>query len=238
MGRKGPIMNIRMLTRIMRVAGGAVILGFASFFIINQMEKWALISASRREAGYTQRQAQELVALGFSEKDEIIDLKRDRTSRLERRADAIGKQRVVLYSHKKVTKDERQELQDLITINKKMLHSYVRDLQDYRKLGVPEGNNIVCFAQKKVVRLSLVLAELERQFESMKNGVVYSAAHIKRLKKLVATNRKSIDNYKKELRNYYEDGLQITDPKIAFIKVQLTDQFKSMDALELILEQS
>jgi hypothetical protein len=223
--------------RTARLVSGVAIIGVASFFILNQIEKWALIKESNQEAAYAYQDARELIALGFSENDELIDLMHERKKLFEERADTLGKRHLVLYG-RHGSSNEEQELEQLIVINKKMLRSYVRDLQDYRKLGVPNDNHIVQFAQKKIVRLTFVLAELERQQLSAQDGVAHSAEHMKRLKKLVATNRKSLKNYQKELSGYRNHGMKLDDPKMAFLKTQLTDQLRSTNELERMMAQS
>jgi hypothetical protein len=122
-----------------------------------------------------------------------------------------------------------KDTSDLISLNKKMLQSYVRDLQEYSKMKLPTTSNIVRFTYDKVVRLTIGLAELE------KNKHIAASEYRKKLIRMREITKQAIVHSKQTLWSYMHDRLADTDIRVSNERNYLTNKIGHFIALDRII---
>ncbi len=132
---------------------------------------------------------------------EIIELQ---SLGFEPESDVIG----VLRSHKAAlfqgpSETPEYDLDLLHGLQKKMLMSYITEAKLLRKRGVALHSNIMRFAYDKIIRLTIAVAELERQLKEDAASQDISEFQ-KRVDRMKEITRQSIAHYKKRLRNYVQ----------------------------------
>ena len=112
--------------------------------------------------------------------------------------------------------------------------SYIKDIKEYKKLGITNSHAIIKFAHDKIIRLTMALAELERQL----NGNIRNShdEYTQRLSRMYEINKQSIDQFKHELHQHLKAGMHEQDPKLLFVRRQITRKTRALRQLDEILD--
>ncbi len=208
-----------------------ILVSVAAFWLVNYVKRWALISRERTIATQTQQEIAEYKKLGFSDQTELIQLLEGRLQRTQARIDMIMHTWLVLQLRKEPNELTKRTLDSIASINKKMLLCYIKDVKDSQKLGVANAD-IIKFAHDKIIRLTIGLSEVERQ---LKSGVFCSPHECsQRLSRMHEINQESITQFKREL-HALSTGLQENDPKLVFVRNQITQKMRALCQLEEII---
>jgi hypothetical protein len=121
----------------------------------------------------------------------------------------------------------QEKLAELIAINKVMLKSYMGDLQDYMKCA--PSHALVQFTYDKVVRLTIALAELE------KNNDLLLSEYKKKVDRMCQITHQALAHSKKTLRAYLHGGIDDHDAKVNYERQYLTSKMSHFIALERML---
>jgi Arc/MetJ-type ribon-helix-helix transcriptional regulator len=210
-----------------------IVISVATFWLVNYIKRWALISRERDITSQTQQDISEYQELGFADQTEVIQILQGRLQRAQGRIDAISRSWLVIQMHQKPNELTRRTLENIISINKKMLIGYIQDVKEYRKLGITNSHAVITFAHDKIIRLTIALDELERQL----NAGVFSShtEYIQRLARMHEISKQSVTQFKQELQEHMQAGLNNTDPKISFVRDQIVHKMRAMHQLEEIL---
>lgn len=210
-----------------------IIVSVATFWLVNYIKRWALISREREVTTQTQQDISEYQKLGFADQTELIQILHGRLQRAQQRIDAITRSWLVIQMHQKPSELTKRTLETILSINKKMLIGYIQDVKEYRKLGIANSHSIITFAHDKIIRLTIALDELERQL----NAGVFSShnEYIQRLARMHEISKQSVAQFKQELQEHVQAGLQKSDPKILFVRDQIIHKMRAMHQLEEIL---
>ena len=169
--------------------------------------------------------------LGFSDDSELIQLLHGRLQRIENRITQLQNQ--TFMNTKNAPTQNRKQLQQIVALNKKMLQSYLQDVQELRRLGIPTSHDIISFSHDKIVRLTIALAELERQLNT--NIFNTHNEYTQRLVRMQEISQQSIAQFKEELQTYVDKNGAPTHEKIQFVKEQITKKTRALHQLEELL---
>lgn len=210
-----------------------IIVFFSAFFLYKYVRKWQRISEQRQVIRETKKEIDEFHQLGFADNSELIQLLQGRLQRAQDRLEDIAHTWMALKAAQQVSPVTKQHLRQVIKINKKMLLSYINDIKEYRRLGLSNSHNIIKFAHDKIVRLTIALAELERQSNDISD--ITQNEYIQRLARMHDINKQSIAHFKHEL-HAYNTASGNDAKKMIFAREQLTKKMRAMYQLERILE--
>lgn len=211
---------------------GTVIATVVGLLVLHQLRRWALISSSKQAITQTQEDIKTLEQTGCTDCGDAMDRLQARLARKEQQAKLLTYEWLIPSK-----KDDLERLHSKlllrVTINKKMLGSYLRSLREYGNMGIEEQHNTIKFAQYQVV----VLAEEQRDL--MQQLQVVQAArdgNIMRAYSVLDTYQDRIDYYKTKLQKYYAQGLEPQGAKVMRCKMGLCQVVKERDLLERILD--
>ena len=164
-------------------------------------------------------------SLGFDTSSEIISTLSDFVHELQTNTEESAR-----WSFVQSENIDAKDFDVLVTVNKKMLKSYMKDLQEYRKLGVPTTSTIVRFSYDKVVRLTIALAELEKSRVEGLPTIEYR----KKVERMREITKQSITHSKTTLRDYLHDGIK-QDSKINAEREYVTRKVRDLVALDRVV---
>ncbi len=208
-----------------------IVVIFGGLLLYRHFKRWALVRMERDAVLHVQDDIAEYEQLGFSQETELIkrlhaQLQWIKHKRLFENQGFSGETSV---SQSRI---KRAQLKALIALNKKMLKSYIKDMQEYRKLGVSNSHNIIRFSYDKIVRLTIALAELERQLD----GGIPNSEYTKRVARMREITKQSIAQFKDELKKYCHNGVSEDQSKMQFVRAQLTRKVKELYQLNKVLQ--
>lgn len=159
-------------------------------------------------------------SLGFDESGELIAMLEAHAKTLQDHEQGNGED-----------SDDQKKMALLVAVNKKMLTSYLKDLRDYRRMGVANTSSIVRFSHDKVVRLTIALAELERNRLSGLPADEYA----KKVARMREITQQSLAHSKNLLRDYIHAGVQDTDSRIRTERANILHKMKNLIELDRVL---
>ncbi len=210
---------------------GFIVVAGTSFLLFKYFRKWSRIRAMHEYAKETKQEMGDYQQLGFANDSELMQLLEGKLQRAYNRVTQLEKQN--MYSNAKQNSKNKKQLEKILTINKKMLLSYLQDVQEFRKLGVETGNNIISFSHDKIVRLTIALAEIERQLNGSSDST--QNEFTKRLERMQEISKQSIAQFKQELLQYKKSNLPENNPTVQFVKTQITKKMRALHQLEELL---
>ncbi len=232
-------MNRKQIILVISLCISIIVFTFCGWLLFRYLRRWALVGVQREAVQQVRHELTEYQGLGFDEETELIALLQKRLQYQRMRKRAVKYEWKIAHN---TNESDREHLQKLFDLNKKMLAGYVQDLQEYRKLGMPTSCDIIRFSYDKMVRLTIALSELERQLAACPIGgcegvLVADGAEGefgKRVRRMKEITTQSIAQYKDALRVYYDEGVDTQDPRIQFLRTQLTARVKQMNQLDTI----
>ena len=184
-------------------------------------KRWARIRTERDTVVEMREELAEYKHLGFDDESELVGILTKRIYQQKMKKRAIKQQWFLVASA--VSEQSRAHLQRLFDLNKKMLMGYIHDVQEYKKRGIPSSDPIVRFSYDKMVRLTIALAELERQL----NTSMVDGEFSKRLRRMAEITKQSIMQCKDRLRGCGDD-------ERLFVREQITRRLRELGQLERI----
>ena len=200
-------------------------------------DKRGRIAKHKKLLSQIERQADELLQLGFSEQDEAVQFLRQRAKRQYNKVVSIKKERfaqVKKNKNKKIMQISEQNIQDLIALNKKMIQSYAADIRDYHKLGIQEGAPIVMFSRDKMIRLAMSLHELKKKLHELSDHALIKKQLKPRLARMKQVNEQSAQYYQYMLRRYQKENSSLVNEQAEFAKKQLTSKLHALNELDQV----
>lgn len=212
---------------------GLILVSIATFLLVNYIKRWAIIHQQRCVTSQTEQEISEYKRLGFSDNEELIQLLHGRIHRAQKKIDDITHKWLVVHLHNPLNETAKHNIQNIVSINKKMLMGYIKDIKEYKKLGITNSHPIISFAHDKIIRLTIALAELERQL----NGGTRNSSneYTQRVSRMYQINQQSIEQFKHELEKHVQAGIEELDPKLVFVRRQLTRKTRALQQLDGIL---
>lgn len=174
-----------------------VVIAFSSMYLYKYLRRWALSRIEREQLHKIERDLVSYRSLGFEPSSRLICTLEGFCTQLKTAIDNRDKN---WLQDEHVIDDTNIDL--LVAVNKKMLKSYLRDLQEYRRKGLGTESNLVTFSYDKVVRLTLALAELEK---IRKDGLA-DGEYIQKIVRMKEITMQSIAYNKKALRKQLAMG--------------------------------
>ncbi len=202
-------MKDKKIKYILAVLLSSTIIGLCSWYLFKSF-RWHMALREQKEHAYTiDREIVSMQALGFAPESELVSL--------------LAKQRDILFSHNQLP--DPVQLESLLSLNRKMLMSYVNEIKILRKQGVDAGSNLMKFAYDKVIRLTISVAELERQLKAELRDYTEFQKRVDRMKEIT---RQSVSHYKKQLRQYLTQGISEEDERMQYVRRILTIRVKHL----------
>lgn len=189
-------MNGKKIRYILSVVISTIVMGLIFFYLFKYLRRHMVIRAQQQLTKPIDREIIELQALGFAPDGELVQLLR------KRKIDLLQAQ---------ATADVSLHLEDVLSLQKKMLMSYISEAKMLRKRNIDPKSNIMRFAYDKIVRLTIGVAELERQLKEDRDD---SSEFQKRVDRMKEISRQSVAHYKKQLRDYLKQGIVYDDGRM------------------------
>lgn len=198
-----------------------VVLLASGWYVAPYFYQWIAQQYTEQEAiAYLQRQIMSFRSLNFATSSELIAM-------LKSHEDALAKEPL----HDKELQFQDTKRRDALRVaNKKMLQEYVKDLQGYTKMGMPTTSSVVQFSYDTVVRLTIALAELEKD-----RGNLPADEYVKRVDRMHEIIERSIIHGKRTLRSYLQAGLKEEDTKVQQVREHITRKVEHFITLNKIL---
>ncbi len=184
-------------------------MGLIFFYLFKYFRRHMVIRAQKQLTQHIDREIIELQVLGFAPESELMQ--------------ALRKRKAHFLNAQSAT--ESPDLEAVLSLQKKMLMSYIREAKLLRKRDVDPKSNLMRFAYDKIVRLTIAVAELDRQ---LKENLDDRSEFQKRVDRMKEITRQSIAHYKKQLRNYTKRGLAYDDERIQEARDMLAVRIKHL----------
>jgi hypothetical protein len=200
-------MNGKKIRYIISVVISSIVMGLIFWYLFKYFRRHMVIRAQQEQMQHIDREIIELQALGFAPESSLIESLRNR------KQDVVQTQSAAL------------DVKQVLSLQKKLLMSYVTEAKMLRKRGVDPSNNRMRFAYDKIVRLTIGVAELERQ---LKEDEQDSSEFQKRVDRMKEITSQSIAHYKKQLRDYRQQGLAYNDSRMQELRDMLAIRIKHL----------
>ncbi|EKD48544.1 MAG: hypothetical protein ACD_64C00261G0003 [uncultured bacterium] len=190
---------------ILSVVIGTCIIGLIFFYLFNYFKH----RMSARVQQLTQQLDQDmssLQALGFSPTSELLVTLQAYKDRIAQCDTSLG-----------------IDCQQVLALQKKMLMSYIAEVKGLRKQGMSPMSNQMRFAYDKIVRLTIGVAELERQLQQPEDDDSHFQQRIDRMKEIT---RQSIAYYKQQLQSYAQQEIAESDERMLQARNMLAIRMK------------
>lgn len=197
-----------------------------SWYLYRYLRRWAITRIEREQLRENERILLSFQALGFEPSSELVQTLQNHAKHIH---NTIDQRDVSWFGIGFDKNDEKIDL--LVTVNKKMLQSYMRDLQDYRSQNIPTTDTLVQFTYDKMVRLTLALAELKR----LKNSGIDDDDYYKKAERMREITLQSIARGKNTLRECLKLGLLESDSVIKSGRTYLTRKVQDLVAINKAL---
>lgn len=200
-------MNRKKIRYIISVVISSIVMGLIFWYLFKYFRRHMVIRAQQELTQHIDREIIELQSLGFTQESPILESLRNR------KEEVLHAQSMEL------------NLNRLLALQKKMLTSYVTEAKMLRNRGVDPNNNRMRFAYDKIVRLTIGVAELERQLKEDEQDDSEFQKRVDRMKEITS---QSIAHYKKQLREYREQGLAYDDTRMKELRDMLAIRIKHL----------
>ncbi len=202
-------MNGKKIRYILSVVISTIVMGLIFFYLFKYFRRHMVVRAQRQLTQHIDREIIELQALGFAPESELVH--------------ALRKRKTHLLNAQLAT--ESPNLEAVLSLQKKMLMSYITEAKLLRKRAVDPKSNLMRFAYDKIVRLTIAVAELERQLkEAPDDGSEFQ----KRVDRMKEITRQSIAHYKKQVREHVNHGLAYDDERMQEARDMLAVRIKHL----------
>jgi hypothetical protein len=206
--------------RIILLIISALLVVAGSYYLYRYLRRWAITKIEREQLRDNERIILSFKSLGFEPTSELIKTLESHGQQIEQ---AIAQRYQNWFDGGKMGTDD-QKIDLLVTVNKKMLKSYIRDLQDYRIQKIPTTDTLVKFTYDKMVRLTLALAELKR----LKGCGIEDDEYCKKAERMKEITLQSIARSKNSLRDFLKLGLLESDPVVKAERMYLTRKVQDL----------
>lgn len=203
-------MREKKIKYILAVIVSSTILGLGSYYLFKYFRRYMVMRAQKEAAQIVEREMVGMQALGFAPDSELIES-------LE-----SYKKKLAAYD---AGFPDSVHLETLLSLNRKMLSSYVCEIRQLRKQGLAADSNLMKFAYDKVVRLTIAVAELERQ---LKAELADRTEFEKRVDRMREITQQSVAHYKNQLRDYLAQGVSEDDERLQHVRKILTIRVKHL----------
>jgi phage-related minor tail protein len=190
----------------------SAILGVGCWYLYKYFKRHTILQMQKDHDRMIDHEIAELQALGFDEESEAIGALKSRYSQY----------------HAATKQIDRNALSDLLSLNKKMLMSYIAEGKCCKKQNIDSSSNLMKFIQDKIVRLTIAVVELERQLQE---NELQASEYEKRVQRMQEITRQSVQHYKKTLRDYQQMQLASHDERVKAAQSLLTTRLKHLTAL-------
>lgn len=213
---RGGRMDRKIVISILSVVISSIILGLGTWYLYKYFRRHIIIRAQKEADGKITSEIAELRALGFDEESDAVSVLESRYSSHRRGAEP--------------KENRADQHSDLLALNKKMLMSYIKEGNMFKKQGIDPKSNLMKFTYDKIVRLTIAVVELKRQ---LRENETQMSEYEKRVERMREITRQSINHYKKTLWDYQRKNLAATDERIKAARSILTTRLKHLAALEM-----
>lgn len=192
---------------ILSVVISTCIIGLIFFYLFKYFKRHMGIRMQQQSTQQLDQDISALQVLGFIPDSDVLSTLRN-------------------YKARMVHHDAQAELPDcerVCALQKKMLMSYVAEAKLLRKRGVDSKSPQMRFAYDKIVRLTIGVAELERQMKQPEDDPSEFQKRVDRMKEIT---RQSIAHYKKQLRSYAKRGISQDDERMRQARDMLSTRIK------------
>lgn len=228
---KGSVVMKRRTIQIVALSAvGIVLLGLA---IANEIHRYVVIAQNKPIAVRAQHDLDELIRLGFSERDICVQSAREQACAANHLIDLAQHKWWMISVKTKEHKSKVAKLKRLIKLNNKILKSYKQDLTDLRKFGFPENDVRVVFSRNKIAQTVVELAHLTREYKRVVSKQdVMTNEQIAMLQRMINLNKREIGAYTDEIDAYLAHGLDINSKKIKAIRSKMAAKIAENSLLE------
>ncbi len=202
-------MKDKKVKYILAVLLSSTIIGLGSWYLFKYFRRHMVLRAQKEHAYTIDREIVSMQSLGFAPESELVSTLANRRNRLF----AANQPPDTL------------QLESLLSLNKKILMSYVHEIKILRTQGVEAGSNLMKFAYDKVVRLTISVAELERQLRAELRDYTEFQKRVDRMREIT---HQSVSHYKKQLRTYLTQGVSEDDERMQYVRRILTIRVKHL----------
>ena len=198
-----------------------------SWYFLPYFYRWPQSCTEQKAIASLQHEIMSFKSLNFSTTSELIAMLESYENEFEN----IHKSSNAAWRISDLNFQDAQKRGELIAVTKKMLQGYVKDLQTYTKDGMATTSSLVQFSYDKVVRLTIALAELERN----QRDELPVNEYIKRIDRMHEIVTQSIIHSKKTLRSYLHAGLKEENAKVQAERERVTRKVEHLIELDKIL---
>lgn len=203
------------------LAVSIIVIALSSLYLYKYLRRWALSRIEREQLHQVERDLVSYRSLGFEPSSRLVCALEGFCDQLKAAIDDRDKN---WLGNEHLIDDTNIDL--LVSVNKKMLKSYLRDLQEYRRKGLGPQSNLITFSYDKVVRLTLALAELEK----VRNQGLGDGEYVQKVARMKEITMQSIAHSKNLLRNLRSQGSDDAQER-----EHLADKIEDLIALNKVL---
>lgn len=190
----GQTMNGKKIRYTLGVVISSIVMGLIFFYLFRYFKRHMVLRAQQQITQSVDRDIIELQALGFSPDCAAIESLRCR------KAELCG-----------MSAPAPHDCQAILGLQKKMLMSYITEAKLLRRRAVDPKSSAMRFAYDKIVRLTIAVAELERQLKENRPDVSEFQKRVDRMKEITG---QSIIHYKQQVRDYMRAGIADNDERL------------------------
>lgn len=140
--------------------------------------KYTDIALINKELTYVKKQIDILKKLGFMDNDEAMKILQEYKYRYEKKLEDISQiNPLSLSSLFSSPSEDSEKNEKLIAIHKKILKGCIRDLRDYRSMGISEQSQLIKHTRETMIRIMIELGTLERHNQSSNKKIITSNLH-------------------------------------------------------------
>ena len=202
-------MNGKKIRYILSVVISTIVMGLIFFYLFKYFRRHMVVRAQKQLTQHIDREIIELQTLGFAPESELVHV--------------LRKRKAYLLNGQFPT--ESPNLGAVLLLQKKMLLSYITEAKLLRKRDVDPKSNLMRFAYDKIVRLTIAVAELERQLKEDHDDGSEFQKRVDRMKEITS---QSIAHYKKQMREYMRKGLAYDDERLKEARDMLAVRIKHL----------
>jgi len=205
----------------------------AGLCIANEKRRGAVITQNEAIALKAKSELDELRHLGFMDRDISVQSVYEQLQAANAGLDLARCKWWMISvktdeNHGKITRLKR-----LLSLNHKLFKNYRQELSDLRKFGFPENDPRIVFTRNRVAQTVVELAHLNREYKyAITKKDFMTDAQLDLIRQMIAVNQESVANYKAEIEEYLNRGLDSKDKRICSVRAKISAKMAENGFLE------
>lgn len=202
---------------------GIVIIAAVGLSIANERRRTAVILQNKAIAEKAECELTDLRRLGFAERDNAVQSLYEQLQAARMGINTANTKWWMISVKTEEKKSKQARLKRLICLNKKLLKNYRQELAEMRRFGFPENDPRVIFSRNKVAHTVVEIAHLDREYKHVisTHGLM-TPKELEDLRQEIDLNLEAVANYKAEIDEHLERGINLKDRRLAEIRSKIS----------------